>query len=197
MSVVDNKTRMGKIGKTIIDSCTSILAGPRCQKYIAANIKDLWKNTPISRYKWMDNNCKGKLGEMMISEMFKQNNHAVKPRESHGHDLIVDDIKTEVKFSVAQTNPKTLTIKPNVFMMNHVSKSKDWQRLVFFGYNPEGHSHVLFWFTKKDFKKILAKTNLFSVQQGGQEGNNDDYVIGAKKLMELYNSEYVKRIEQW
>ena len=68
----DQKTRMGQIGETIIDSCTSILAGSQCQKYIAANIKDLWKNTPISRYNRMGNKSKGKLGEMMISEMLLQ-----------------------------------------------------------------------------------------------------------------------------
>jgi hypothetical protein len=45
--------------------------------------------------------------------------------------------------------------------------------------------------------EILEETNIFSVQQGGKKGNNDDYMIGGNKLIELFNSKYIKRIEQW
>ena len=110
-----------------------------------------------------------------------------------GHDRVVNDILTEIKFSLATRNKKG-GVKKDSFIINHVSREKDWEILVFFGINKEESDARLVWFTKEDFKAHLDSDNcLFAHQQGGKEIENDDYI--CTKVSELLKQTWVNRID--
>lgn len=181
----------------MLNNINQLLSGPDVQSYINKKNIDLWANTALAGYKWMDSRAKGELGEIIVSKMFQENNHEVKSAENSGHDRIINGIKTEIKFSLAQTDYVKKKIKINTFMLNHVSKSKDWDRLIFLGINPEGYDNVMFWFTKADFCDMLVTTDFFTPQQGGQKGNNDDYVSSSTKILGLNHCSYTKSLSEW
>lgn len=177
--------------------CEEIFTESNIQNFILDNIVDPWKNTPLQGYVWLNNKAKGKIGESLVSNIFIKNNFSVKPRTNSGHDIIINDIKTEIKFSVCHLDKTTNRLKSNCFILNHISQNKDWERLVFFGYNDSQNPHMFFWFTKEDFKEMISQTKYFSYQQGGKGTVNDDFMSASKKLIELSKSKYVKTIDQW
>lgn len=176
----------------------NIAGRPHIQSYIAQNICDPWKETPFSGYRSMDNKQKGALGEMLVREHFIDLGHEVKTAETStsGYDLIIDGIRTEVKFSLAHTDIKNNKTKTDCFTMNHVAVGKNWERLIFLGVNQQSDPRFVFT-TKELFVKALNKGEYFSRQQGGKHGNNDDYMIAGAKLKKLIESEYMKGISEW
>lgn len=165
------------------------------KKYLRENCLDLWENTPFKGYALLNNKQKGNYGENIIIDIMTHIGYNVRHRENSGHDMIIEGITAEAKFSLAQTNHKQKKILSDVFIINHVSLNKDWERVIFVGINPD-NNHRMFWFSKTDFKAILYK-KYFSVQQGGQKGNNDDYICSGKKIIELSCSPYVKALSEW
>lgn len=159
--------------------------------YIEDTNIDLWKGTPFEGYVFMSNKNKGSFGERLLEKLWIRNGDVVIPPTNTGHDRIVNKIKREIKFSLAQTCRKTLQVNNNVFIMNHVSLGKDWDELYFYGVNRD-FTTVEILLTKEDFKKIMSDPNqtYFKPQQGGKGINNDDYISSSKNLMELYASEW-------
>lgn len=177
---------------------------PKLLKYIQENIFDPWEGTPFEGYRALDNKQKGNYGEMFVEKMFLLMNSTVYPAlgNNAGHDRIVDDIRTEIKFSIAQTDHKKRKIKPNVFTMNHVSLEKDWKILVFVGINPRTHESYAKFMIKEDFVNLYNHDKdtffeYFGRQQGGKKSVNDDYISSGKKLIKLLNSPYMRDIEKW
>lgn len=103
------------------------------QSYIAQNLCDPWEETPFSGYRYMDNKQKGALGEMLVREYFIDLGHEVKTAETStsGYDLVIDGIRTEVKFSLAHTDIKNNKTKADCFTMNHVAVGKIGKDLFF------------------------------------------------------------------
>ena len=106
---------------------------------------------------------------------------------------MVNDVLTEIKFSLATRNKKG-GVKEDSFIINHVSREKDWEILVFFGINKRETDARLVWFTKEDFKIHLDSDDcLFAHQQGGKDIENDDYI--CTKVTELLKQTWVHSID--
>lgn len=163
--------------------------------FIAERCFDPWVNTPYEGYRKMDNKQKGDYGERLVTMMMNDLGHDVKPPRTPGHDRIINNIQSEIKFSLAQTDNKNKLVKPNVFALNHVSVGKDWERLIFAGVNPVDYENVIFWMTKEQF--VSCKELYFNSQQGGKKVGNDDWMVTGTKLIALANSNFVNNIETW
>jgi hypothetical protein len=169
------------------------------QEYIKENLHDPWVGTPFANYRYLDNKQKGMMGEIYVKKIFENCGYKVSfaSTSTAGHDLVINDILTEVKFSLAHTDHKKKQTKHDEFIMNHVALGKNWERLIFIGVNRDDMSFRAKYMTKKLFRDAIKKGHLFSVQQGGKHGGNDDYIISSKKLRELMNSNYMKDLNEW
>ena len=167
------------------------------QEYISKNAKDPWIGTPFEGYVHMSPKQKGEFGERFVSKFFELMHCNVKRAKTStaGHDRVVDNYLTEIKFSLA-TRDKNGGVKKDQFIINHVSKDKDWERLVFFGINQSQNDSRLIWFTKEDFLTHLeSDENCFASQQGGKSIGNDDYI--CTKVDRLIECSFVKSITEW
>lgn len=160
--------------------------------YIQNNTRDPWQNTPFENYVFMSPKQKGEFGERFVHKfMTDKGSHVERAKTSTaGHDRVIDGILTEIKFSLATR--KGVGVKDDSFIINHVSKGKDWERLVFFGINKNSESRLVF-FTKEDFLENYQ--DFFASQQGGQKIGNDDFI--CTKVKELVESDWVKDISEW
>ena len=159
------------------------------QEYIRGNIFDPWENTRFKGYVYLSPKQKGDFGERFTEKLLKMNNFDVKPAEksTSGYDRFVNDKKCEIKFSLATRNKKENKLNKDSFIINHVSKDKDWDFLLFIGINPEPSDIRIIWFKKEDFKNNCSVC--FHVQQGGKKIENDDYM--CTKINELCKCEWV------
>ena len=168
------------------------------QNYIEQNLEDPWQRTPFEGYVFMSPKQKGEFGERFTSKYLTHLGSNVNRAKTStaGHDRVVDDILTEIKFSLAIRNRSKGGVIFDKFIINHVSSGKDWERLVFVGVNENEEDLRVIWFTKEDFNNHIASSNsLFKVQQGGKGVGNDDYICtNVKNLLEC---EWVKSISVW
>lgn len=161
------------------------------------NLIDPWVNTPFEGYVRLSIHSKGKFGEEFIKKYMASRGAKVKKRTGVGHDTIIDDYKVESKFSLANSNPTTQRLISDSFFLNHISKEKDWDRLIFVGINPTIEESRIFWMTKQDFIESFNDPNpIFTSQQGGQKIQNDDYKLSGN-FTTLLNSKYVRSMDQW
>ena len=176
----------------------SIFEDGSLQDYINQNAQDPWIGTPFQGYVYMSPKQKGEFGERFVSKFFESVllcNVKRAKTSTAGHDRVIDGILTEIKFSLATRDKKGGT-KKDQFIINHVSKDKDWERLVFFGINQDEKDCRLFWFTKEDFLNHLESDDcLFASQQGGKSIGNDDYI--CTKVDRLVECDWVKSITEW
>jgi hypothetical protein len=176
-----------------------IAANDEVQNYIKENLFDPWVGTPFAGYRFMDNKQKGALGEMIVKFFFEKSGLTVKKAKTStsGHDLVIDGILTEVKFSLSHTDIKKKKTKEDCFTMNHVAIGKDWQRLIFLGINKDRSRIRCKFMTKQMFSDALECKNIFSYQQGGKKTKNDDFIIAQRKLVTLMDSPFMKDISEW
>jgi hypothetical protein len=161
------------------------------EQYIKDNTKDPWKGTPFEGYVSMSPKQKGEFGERFVSKVFDGRGHKVERAHSStaGYDRLINGMKVEIKFSLAQRAP-VAGVKKDIFMINHVSKAKDWERLLFCGINQEENDIRILWFTNKDFTSYIAGGgSLFNIQQGGKKVKNDDYM--CCKIIDLMGCDWV------
>ena len=168
----------------------------RLRAYIDKKTFDPWIGSLFEGYTHMDPLQKGMLGETYIEKYVSLLGFNVTPRVDNdaGHDRIINDIKTELKFSLSQkdcrTNHEVDFIRRDQFIINHVSKCKSWERLIFMGINKTGIPDRILWFTKENFEISLNET-YFKYQQGGKKGENDDRMCSASNVIKLYNDPLV------
>jgi hypothetical protein len=185
------------------------------QDYIKHKINiDLWENSEFKGYRFMDNKQKGTFGEYFISNVLEYHgidiglskNLLVKSTNcgaSGPYDRVIDGFNTEIKFSLSANDYKKKKIKRSFFSLNHVSVDKEWERLIFCGINFPTNYYVtpndmcIFWITKEMFKLCLKETCLFTRQQGGKYGDNDDWMCMGKNITEWTKSKYAKNITEW
>lgn len=181
----------------------TIMGSVQIKKYIKESLRNNWIGTPWEHYQPLTPKHKGGLGEMLIEKFMVKHGHAVKPAKDTGHDRIIDGIKTEAKFSLANSNAKNNVklIDPNSFMINHISVGKSWEKLIFFGINPEKDnpnvrqgeysdwsSERIYVMDKEGFTAHVRKreTFPFSKQQSGNKGRNDDWMVAGVKAFEAF-----------
>jgi len=158
------------------------------QRYIQSNLKDPWINTPFEGYTYLNPKQKGNFGEQFVSKLL-ESNHTIEKPSNTGHDRIIDTIKSEIKFSLACKGIK------DKFTINHVSKNKDWDRLIFCGINPKEEDIRIGWFSKSMFIEYLQDpTCKFNYQQGGNKIKNDDYM--CMNITELF-PKLMQSMESW
>ena len=169
----------------------------KLRTYIESNVQDPWEDTPFKGYVYMSPKQKGEFGERFVSYYMQELGYSINraPTSTAGHDRVIDQIRTEIKFSLATRNKKG-GVNVDQFIINHVSKDKDWERLVFFGINPDEDECRLVWFTKEDFIDNVESTDsLFAHQQGGKGIKNDDFI--CTKVKELLKQDWVMDVSLW
>tara|TARA_A100001515_G_scaffold32386_1_gene25322 strand:- start:33 stop:629 length:597 start_codon:yes stop_codon:yes gene_type:complete len=175
------------------------------------SVNNNWQQDPVFfNYHKLGNKQKGTNGEYVVSKLMEAMGHKVVAPEGTGHDRIVDDIKTEIKFSLA-VSEKDMIVKDK-FIINHVSKEKDWDRLVFCGVNPNpewGNMKIrrndslpfqrqrMYFMHKDDFVSYMESpgSKIFKHQQGGEGIANDDFI--CTNFHELIELPFVKHISEW
>ena len=172
----------------------SIFRDGSLKQYIENNIQDPWVDTVFKGYVHMDPKQKGEFGEQVVSRYLGNLGFTIEDRNEYGHDRIINGLRTEIKFSLAQKN-STGGIHPNRFVLNHISCKKEWDRLFFMGINGENKIQIL-WFTKKDFTKYVNEVQqhercVFRKQQGGKMGKNDDFMCNSTNFIRLMNLPFV------
>jgi len=163
-----------------------------------------WKGTRYEKHYELDNKQKGSKGEEIIETFFTRLGCDVQKPLNTGHDRLVNGVKLECKFSLAQKDNRVANkdkVRPNWWMLNHVAEGKDWEWLCFVGVNPEGHDPVMRLLSKTNFRKLKRNDRefekYFSPQQGGKKSGNDDWMAGTTKLNSFLESEYVIGVEEW
>lgn len=165
-------------------------------------LHDPWTGTDLEGYVFLSPMQKGELGEKIVSAVLSSKGFEVDKLSSTmlGHDRIVNGLRTEIKFSVAlRDNKNGSGIKKDAFFINHVSKDKSWERLIFMGVNGfnDEENHIVF-FTKEDFLENVDKLDSpFRIQQSGNGGTNDDYFVPSKNMLKFLECDWVKNISHW
>ena len=171
----------------------------------------LWSQDPLFRdYHKVGQKQKGVAGEYFAERYMKALGSEVSKPTNTDHDRIIDGYKTEIKFSLANSDNKNNKIVYNRFMINHVATSKDWDRLLFVGINPdlrwdnvtikEGVTPsrvVAYYMEKKDFVRYMKSPGMkvFKHQQSGAKGGNDDYI--CTNVAAFISLPFVKEVSQW
>jgi len=174
-------------------------------------VNENWGKCPVFHsYHKLSNKHKGSNGEYVVERLMKKLGHTVEPPTNTGHDRIVNSIKTEIKFSLA-VSEKDRIVKDK-FIINHVSKDKDWSRLLFCGINPDPawknmktrrndrHPYErqrVYFMEKNDFALYMASDGdkVFKHQQGGEAVGNDDYI--CTDFFGLIALPFVKHVSEW
>ena len=175
----------------------NLFADGTLRSYIDSNLNDPWVGTPFEGYVFMSPKQKGEFGERFVSKFMENMLCEVKraATSTAGHDRVIDNIRTEIKFALA-TRARKGGVVVDKFIINHVSVCKDWERLIFCGINPSDSDLRIFYITKEDFEAHLKSDNcLFNVQQGGQNGGNDDYI--CTNVAALMQTAIARPIVQW
>ena len=185
------------------------------REYIKTMINDPWIGTDIEGYKFIGNVQKGEVGEAYVSNHMKDKfGSEVLPPDcgpNGPYDRIIDFRNTEIKFSAAHSDNETYaktgvpSIKRKkksgevVWIINHVAVEKIWDRLIFCGMDLVDGVAVpnLVWCTKQDFINCLNETTYFKHQQGGKNGDNDDFMCSGADVIKWMKSDYTKDISKW
>tara|TARA_R100000152_G_C6769273_1_gene195062 strand:- start:1016 stop:1612 length:597 start_codon:yes stop_codon:yes gene_type:complete len=175
------------------------------------SVNNNWHRDPVfHNYHKLGNKQKGTNGEYVVSKLMEAMGHTVTSPENTGHDRIVGDIKTEIKFSLA-VSQKDMIVKDK-FIINHVSMDKDWERLVFCGINPNPNwgnmmtrrndslpyqRQRMYFMEKEDFISYMKSPGIkvFKHQQGGEKVANDDFI--CTNFLGLISLPFVKHISEW
>ena len=173
-------------------SLENVFSDNTLQNYIKERNIDLWINTKYEGYTFLSPKQKGEFGEMFVDRYMNSRGSKVTSKINSGHDRIIDNHKTEIKFSLCNKNKQGL--REDSFFINHVSIGKDWNRLIFVGINYNESNSRIIWFTKNDF--IFGIKDLFDKQQGGNKMNNDDYKLSGK-IDALLSHPLTKGMEVW
>jgi len=181
---------------------SSVFADGSLQSYIAANLQDPWRGTPFEGYVYLSPKQKGEFGECFLEKYFQARGLEVKraPTATDSYDRWVENGgKVEIKFSLAMRNKDGTGVCPNNFIINHVSKGKIFDRLVFCCINGSDESQwTIKWMQHGDFiTHVESPESLFKHQQGGAAVANDDYMCSGAGITKLLQQSFVNDISSW
>lgn len=154
--------------------------------YNECDLSNYWQETPYESYYQIGAKSKGVVGEHIIKCYLQDKGFSVIPRISPGHDMIINNIKAEVKFSLASKRNYC-----NEYTFNHIGVLKDWERIIFCGINGDLQEQVV-WFSKEDMIGIVGDNRYFS----RQEGDDDFFSMGGRSKNLLCHS-LAKSMEDW
>lgn len=181
------------------DVYTNIFEDGSLKEYIGQNLVDPWKDTYFEGYVYMSPKQKGEFGERLVSMYMEKIKKCkvLKPESYTGpFDRIIDDLKVEIKFSLACRSCRG--IEKDRFIINHVSESKDWNRLIFCGINEREQDMRIGFITKEDFTLMIgSETSPFKYQQGGKKIKNDDYICSGPNMKKFLEMEQFKSLDKW
>lgn len=170
------------------------------RSYIEDNLSDPWTGTLLQGYVHLSPLQKGEFGERLVSKLLElKDMHVVRPSQTFsGFDRLIDGIKTEIKFSVALRDGSG-NVSKDSFFVNHVSKDKDWERVIFLGLNDAyGLENRFMFFTKEDFvENVDSESSPFRVQQSGNKGGNDDYFVPSANTIKFLSCSWIRHIDEW
>ena len=157
------------------------------QDFLNKSIVNPLSGTPLENYAYIQPRTKGAFGELYIKEVCKRLDYQVKDRTDAGNDAIINDIKTEIKFSV---------LSGKYFRFNHIAKSKDYDRLIFACYY---NLNIDIKYCTKDTVCTLIDNGVFKRQQNGKKGTNDDYMFVPKlsTWQEFIQQDFIKDLRKW
>lgn len=151
----------------------------------ATNISELfacdsispWAGTILNDFYLLNPKAKGVKGEKIAEAILTNLGYVVeKTHINNGpFDRFVNGKKTEIKFSLASQRNYDWR-----FTFNHIGFDKDWEQIIFVGINGDLDIHIV------KYNKDEIPMNLLSRQQGGKNGNNDDFMssgVKSKRLM--------------
>ena len=168
----------------------SILTKEFLDKHLQTK-SNVWFNTPLEKYFTFSSKTQGALGESFVTEYMIKKGHIVNERKNSGHDAIIDNYKTEIKFTLCRsdTPDKGVTI-------NHLSLQKDFERCIIFIMNRNEENCRFLWFSKEDLH-ILIQQEIFKHQQGGKKLGLDDYMCSGKDVKRLIQHHLAKGYNEW
>jgi len=156
--------------------------------FISENVKQYSRlvGTDMEHYPFLTNKKKGDLGELIVStEMQKIGCIVTPPSKYNGpYDKMIDNIETEIKFSVCQD-------EDNTFVINHVKTDIQWERFVFYGWNVF-KPHQFVWCFKEDMLRCWDETNWWKNQSSPEER-----IISSANVIKWINSTYTRDISTW
>jgi hypothetical protein len=156
--------------------------------YVKSKLDDPWKGTNFEGYLKLSASQMGFFGQSLVAKIMHEMGCEVSDRLNSGHDKVIDGYKTEIKFSLSTQKDK--------FIFNHIACHKDWDRLIILGVNFDNHFRMN-WIDKEDFVNNINSSNrIFRRQQGGQDGDNDDYMY-AEKYLKLKNTGILQDMVSW
>lgn len=156
------------------------------EAYELCDQKNYWINTPYETYAVLNAKSKGVVGEEIVKSFLASQEYKVEKRTNTGHDAIIFDIKTEIKFSLSSKRNTNYE-----FTFNHIGVNKDWERIIFCGINGDLDC-AMKWFTNEEMKEILHDKTYFS----RQEGPDDFFSMGQRSTL-LLQHPYAKNMEDW
>ena len=152
-----------------------------------------WKGTPLEDYEMLNPKAKGKYGEGIVKSIAENYGLEAIPheKENDDYDLLINNIRTEVKFSGATDRNYKWQ-----FTFNHIAMEKNWDRLILMGVNGD-LQYRLVWFTKDEVAEIMQCESFLKHQQGGKYSKNDDFMCSQSRATELLNHPFAKTLTQW
>lgn len=156
----------------------------------AINLENPYKGTILETYHFLQPTQKGKFGEIFLKKVCAAIGHSLKPRLNKQHDIIINGVKGELKFSVEYGGG---------FRFNHIAATKDFDRLILAGINKDIQVDIKF-IEKSDVITIVNE-RMFNIrrQQNGNKGTNDDWMItpSIDEWNEMISHPFVKDFTQW
>ena len=140
-----------------------------------------WRGTILENYYALNPASKGSKGEQVVEEILKEHGYIVRNRQNAGHDRIINDVKTEIKFALAVNKNENFQC-----IFNHIGMSKDWDEIILCCVNGDMEIRMV------SFTKDTFPIDLCSRQQGGKNGGNDDYMCNANNSYDLLYHENAK-----
>ena len=137
-----------------------------------------WVGTPVEQYYALNPAAKGNKAEEIVSKVLTSMGYNVNARTNAGHDRIINGIKTEIKFALAANRNYDWGC-----IFNHIGFEKDWQEILLICVNGDCEMRGVL------FNKDNFPYSLLNHQQGGNNSDNDDFMINATHSKDvLFNS---------
>ena len=145
---------------------------------LAKYSKNPWSGTLLEGYYALTPKHKGCVGELLVGDILANLGYTVANRTDAGHDYLINGIPTEVKFAlVTDRNDKYECI------FNHIGFKKSWEQIILCCVNGDLNLRMVL-YTKEQLAQMML-----SRQQGGKDGENDDFMTSGKKSAALLFSD--------
>lgn len=141
--------------------------------------KNPWEDTPVAKYYLLNPAAKGSKGEEIVSAILTRCGFIIAPRTNPGHDRLINGVKTEIKFGLAVERNMNYGC-----IFNHIGMKKDWEQIIFVCVNGDGKIKATL------YSKDNIPMELLQRQQGGDGGDNDDFMVNINHSFELLSNQF-------